>query len=460
MVNWERLGQNVTPYEEMNQNLLSGLLSDFWSDLRDPGLLWQIGTLVVCIVAGWGVVRFLRNCMTAQEVQLRMMRLGVESFARVLSPLLALGFIAIAKPILAQWHHVNLLRIAMPLVGSFALIRLAFYILRRIFAHGGKAGGFLLAFEKVFAALVWCGVALYITGWWPELIEYLEHTALPVGRNKVALLTIVQAVTSVFVTLLIALWVSALLEERLMRMRTVHSSLRVAMARMARAMFILLAVLLSLSLVGIDLTVLSVFGGALGVGIGLGLQKIVSSYVSGFVILLERSLAIGDLVKIDNQMGQVTQINTRYTVVQGMDGIETVVPNEMLLSSTVQNYSLTDRRLRLATRITVAYQTDPDQVLQLLVQAVAGIARILQDPPPQAFLVKFDSNGFELELGFWIADPENGRMGVLSDVNRAIWKLLQQHQIEVPYPRWEVRILDLPDSSGSAASRIMPATAA
>lgn len=438
----------------MNQNLLSGLLSDLSDDLGDPNALWQIGALLASIALGWTIARVLRGRLRAQDVQLRAMRLGMESFVRVLSPLLALGLIALSKAVLQQWMHVNLLRVAIPLVGSFALIRLAFYVLQRIFARGGKAGGFLLIFEKGFAALVWIGVALYITGLWPELVLYLEHTLIPVGRNKTSLLVILQAAASVIVTLMIALWASAALEERLMRMDNMHSSLRVVMARMGRAVFILLAVLISLSLVGIDLTVLSVFGGALGVGLGLGLQKIVSSYVSGFVILFERSLAIGDMVTVDKFSGQVTQINTRYTVVRGLDGIETVIPNEMLVSAPVQNYSLSDRTLRLGTRITVAYQTDIDMVLRLLEQAASGTARVSQEPAPQAFLMRFDADGFELEVGFWIADPENGRSNVLSEVNKAIWKTLQEHQIEVPYPQREVRVIGLP---GSLQSPILQA---
>jgi small-conductance mechanosensitive channel len=244
------------------------------------------------------------------------------------------------------------------------------------------------------------------------------------------------------VTLIFALWVGAVLEERLMRMNSVHSSLRVMMARMGRAVFIFLAILVSLSLVGIDLTVLSVFGGALGVGIGLGLQKIVSSYVSGFVILLERSLSIGDMVMVDKYSGIVTQINARYTVVHGLDGVETVVPNEMLLSAPVQNYFLTDRALRLTTRVRVSYRTDIDQVLRLLEQTAAGIPRVSREPAPQSYLMKFEAYGFELELGFWIADPENGRANVLSEVNRAIWHMLQEYQVEVPYPQREIRLID------------------
>jgi small-conductance mechanosensitive channel len=428
----------------MRQNLLSTLLSDLWTDLRDPGLLWQIGALLVCMAFAWALARVVRGRLTSHDSQLRVVRFGVESFSRVLWPVLALGLVAIAKIILEQWHQVSLLKVAIPLIGSFALIRAAFYVLRRIFAREGEAGGALMMSEKVFATVVWCGVALYITGLWPELIRYLDETTIPLGRNKASLLVAIQAAASVAVTLIIALWGAAVLEDRLMRMNTMHTSLRAVIARLGRAVLILLALLISLSLVGIDLTVLSVFGGALGVGIGLGLQKIVSSYVSGFIILIERSLTIGDVVAVDKYSGRVTQINTRYTIVRNADGIETVVPNDLLVSGPVQNYSLTDRMLRLVTSVTVSYKTDIDFVLQLLETTISQVERVAKDPAPQAFLMRFDPDGFALELGFWIVDPENGRSNVLSEVNCAIWKALQENGIEVPYPQREVRFLNDP----------------
>jgi small-conductance mechanosensitive channel len=202
------------------------------------------------------------------------------------------------------------------------------------------------------------------------------------------------------------------------------------------------------------LTVLSVFGGALGVGLGLGLQKIVSNYVSGFVILLERSLAIGDIVTVDKYSGKVTQINTRYTILRGADGVESVVPNEMLISGAVQNYSLTDRSVRLSTHITVSYQVDVEQLIQLLEQVVTSVDRVSKTPAPQAMLINFGADGLELEIGFWIVDPDNGRTNVLSDVNRAIWRMLQAHQINLPYPQREIRLIDEregnnPESIGS-----------
>lgn len=424
----------------MNQTLLADVMATLRSDFRDPALIWQIGTLILCIALGWGLSRVLRKLFSGTDLQFRVVRLGVESFARVLSALLALAFIAIAKPVLAQWYPVNLLRIAIPLAVSFALIRLAFYILRRVFARGGHAGSVLLLFEKVFAIIVWAGVALYITGLWPDVIKYLESTSLPVGRSKESLLSIFQAAVSVVITVLLALWAGATLEERLMRVDSMHSSLRVVTARLGKALLILIAVLVSLSLVGIDLTVLSVFGGALGVGLGLGLQKIVSSYVSGFVILLERSLSIGDMVTVDKYYGQVTRINTRYTIVRGLDGVETVIPNEMLVASPVQNYSLTDRVLRLSTHVTVGYETDIEALLVMLQKTVALVERVADEPEPQALLLRFGADGLELEIGFWIIDPENGRLNLVSEINRAIWKLLQEQRISVPYPQRDLHL--------------------
>lgn len=403
-----------------------------WSDLRGQELLLQAGVVLACLFLAWLLARPLRGRLAAHPAQLRVIRFGVESFAPVLWPLLALALLAGATLALGQSHPVRLLRLAMPLLASFASIRLILYLLRHAFARDGRVGRFLQVSERSIVLLVWGAAALYITGLWPGLVASLEQTMVPLGRNQASLLTILQAIVSVAATLVIALWAGALLEERLMRLDSVHASLRAVMARSGRGALILIAILLSLSLVGIDLTVLSVFGGALGVGLGLGLQKIVSSYFSGFVILIERSLAIGDVVTVDKYSGRVTRINTRYTVLRGADGVESVVPNEMLVSGVVQNYSLSDRRMRLSTRLTVSYGPDIEAVLDLLKDTVSGVARVCQDPAPQALLLSFGADGMEIEIGFWIADPENGRANLLSEVNRILWQALRRHRIGIP----------------------------
>jgi small-conductance mechanosensitive channel len=322
------------------------------------------------------------------------------------------------------------------------VMRFSFYVLRRIFIKDSGASAFLQVFEKVFATLIWIGVLLYIGGLWPDFIDYLDSTMLPLGRHRTSLLTILQATASVLVTLIIALWIGALLEERLMKLNSMHSSLRTVVARLTRAVLILIAILVSLSLVGIDLTVLSVFGGALGVGLGLGLQKIASSYVSGIVILFERSLAIGDMVNVERYFGKVTQINSRYTILEGLDGIESVLPNEMFMSGPVQNYSLHRKIIRLATNVTILYQDDIETVLTMLEKATLEVERVSKQILPQALLLKIGEHGLELEIGFWIADPENGRLNVISDVNRAIWRVFKLHGIQVAHPKRDLRLMD------------------
>ncbi|UUZ52930.1 mechanosensitive ion channel [Massilia sp. H-1] len=297
--------------------------------------------------------------------------------------MLIASLIGIAKLVaLPYLGNVKLLQVALPLVGSVAVIRMVFYLLRRAFARRGPLGAALVTFEKIISLIVWLALALYLTGMWVGVLDYLDTTKLPLGKHGgIALSAILQGAVSVVVTLMLALWgLAAALEERLMGVSGLHPSLRVVTARLGKSLLIVIAVLASLSLVGIDLTVLSVFGGALGVGLGLGLQKIASNYVSGFVILLERSLSIGDMILVDKFSGKVTQINTRYTVLQGLDGTETVIPNEMLISGPVQNLSLSSRQVRVATQLTVAFDTDLANLMPKIVEVCKSVERVLADP--------------------------------------------------------------------------------
>ncbi|MDE2431114.1 MAG: mechanosensitive ion channel, partial [Burkholderiales bacterium] len=400
------------------------------------------GTVALCISMAWYLARFLKRTFSHNESDSGVMKLGVESFSRVLSPALALAFMLIGKAILGKWQHTHLLSLLFPIIGSLALIRFGFYIVRQTFARDGNIGSFLAVFEKLFAGLVWLGVVLHFTGMSRDLLSFLDETVLPLGHNKISILTIVQAFTTVVITLVVAMWGSAALEARLMLLPNVHPSLKVVLSRLGRAVLILIAVLISLSIVGIDLTVLSVFGGALGVGLGFGLQKITSSYVSGFIILLDRSMSIGDVISVDKFSGKVTQINTRYTVLLGADGAESIIPNEMLMTAPVQNFSLTDRTIAMFTDMTVAYQTDLEALLPILIEVVASVPRVAMSPSPSAYLMKFGADGLELRIGFWITDPENGRSNVLSEVNRMLWKTIQERKINLPYAQRVVTLIN------------------
>lgn len=407
-------------------NPATNLWSQLLADIDDPNLLWQLLALAICAALGWLLSRGLMKRFGGQTGSLGV---ALDSFQRVLTPLLTLAFIAIASQVLVRWQTVGLLRVAIPLTLSYLLIRAAFYLLRKGFAQEGRAGLILQTFEQTIAVVIWTGVALYITGLWPEFVAYLDETTLPVGRHRESLLVLLQALLWVGVTLVLALWAAAMLEQRLMKLDTMHTSLRAVLARVGRGLLILIAVLISLSLVGIDLTVLSVFGGALGVGLGLGLQKLVSSYVSGFVVLLERSLTIGDVVSVEKFSGQIVQINTRYTVLRSADGAESIIPNEMLVSSPVQNLCLSDRNTRVTTTFRVGHGTDVVRLLEAIPPALAKLDRVIERPSPSALLLDMGPEGLEIEAAVWINDPAKGKSTVQSAMNLMLLSLLKEQQV-------------------------------
>ena len=415
---------------------LTDLLQDLLEDISNPRILWQALAIVAAVLVGLLLARLIRRSWLHEDDNAgAIRRLGVEGFGRVLAPLLIAAGVWLAKIILARYQNVHLLAVALPLFASMALIRIAFFLLRRVFARRGPLGTALQTFEKILALVVWVGVALYLTGQWPDIIRFLETHTVPLGTRKpVPLLDILQAVISVVVLMMLALWAGAALEERLMRLEGMHSSLRVVLARMGRAVLILVSVLVSLGLVGLDLTVLSVFGGALGVGLGLGMQRIASNYVSGFIILFERSLSIGDPITVDKYAGRVARINTRYTVLQALDGTQTLLPNEMLITGVVMNQSGTNKAVRLNTKITVAYDSDLNEVMTLLARQADEVERVVAEPAPSVQLNAFGPHGYELELGFSIVDPEKGSGSVISAVNRNIYALVHAGAIRLGLP--------------------------
>ena len=255
------------------------------------------------------------------------------------------------------------------------------------------------------------------------------------------MLVVVQAVFLVGLTLLIGLWLGRFIELRLMGATSLDINLRVMFSKLTQALLVLAALLIALPAVGVDLTVISVFGGMLGVGIGFGLQKIASNYVSGFIILMDRSVGIGDLITVDNFTGQLTKMTARYVVVRSLSGTEALIPNETIITSTVINHSYTDRRVRVPLPLQVGYQTDLDQARKVMVEAAQRQARVLRDPAPGVVIKRFADSGIDLELGVWIEDPQEGSGGLVSDIYFDIWRAFKQHGIEIPYPQREVRML-------------------
>lgn len=414
--------------EHQALRLLSNLLDDF----SDPAFVWQLVALFASLFGAWLVARYWQT----RPVQGERGRLG-QIGARLAFPLTGMLLTGVAQLALKPFFAVTLLKLAMPLLGSMALVRGVIFVLRQAF----PGAGWLTAWEKLIATLVWGWLALYITDLAPFVIEALEQVDFRIGKQHLNLWLIASGAVTIFLTVVFALWIAGVIEARLMGMRSLDANLRIVGVRVAKAVLTVVAIISSLALVGIDMTALSVFTGALGVGLGFGLQKIASNYVSGFIILLERSIRIGNIVQIGSDAGEVTQITTRYTVLKHPGGTEFIVPNETLIGSTVQNQTYSDRRLRLATTLGVAYDSDLELAMQLMVDCAQAQARVLADPAPKVVLTQFADSSINLELGFWVDDPENGRMNVVSEINLAIWRAFRAHGISIPFPQREVRIL-------------------
>lgn len=381
--------------------------------------------LLACVSLAWGLARLLRRGAAPDSVWF-----GRYTIDGLLFPVLALVFIYAARYAVAVYQPVVVLKVALPIFVSLAAIRLFVRVLGASFPQSSA----IKLIESVVSWLAWGGAVLWITGLLPAVLAELDAISFAFGKTRISLRTLFEGVLSSGVMLVVVLWISATIEKRVLREAVDDLSMRKVAANVIRAGLLLVGLLFVLSAVGVDLTALSVLGGALGVGLGFGLQKLAANYVSGFVILIERSLRIGDLVRVDNFEGVVTDIKTRYTLIRALNGRESVVPNELFITQRVENLTAADPKVSLNLSVSVAYDSDMDQVRQVLL-AAAEHPRVLRDPAPAAHLVNFGADGLEFVLSVWISDPENGQQGLRSEINLAILQGLRTAGIEIPYPQ-------------------------
>lgn len=427
----------------MNEKQIFTLLNQLWRDLQHPDFYSVALALSLVLAFSWWISFRLRVRDSRRDHSGRSMlkAFGVGGLKRMVFPLVALVLVLLLRKVLValHWEHLSLLYLATPLILSWALIRVLVYVVRCVFSHGG----FLTSFERLISFVIWGALLLHITDLADPLIELFEQVSFTVGKQRLDLWLLMHGTVTVFTTLLIALWIASLIEDRLMAADQLDGNVREVLARLTKALLSIVALLLSLSLVGIDVTTLSVFSGALAVGLGFGLQKIASNYVSGFIILLDRSIRLGNLVAVDDKTtGTVTQITTRYTVLRTLTGSEVIIPNEYLVGNIIRNLSYTDTRVRVVLHVQVAYDSDLEKAMRLMVDAAKQQPRVLADPEPAVMLTEFAESGINLELGFWVSDPEAGTGGVRSDIGLVILKYFRENSIEIPYPQREVRLVN------------------
>lgn len=414
-------------------------LDEWLAALAQPTALTELAALVACVLLAWLLVRVAsRSHLVAGGTSILFGRRVVDG---VLFPLLLLAFAYAAQTLLARLFPVAVFKVAVPVLLALAVIRLGVKVLQVAF----KEAPFVRALERTISWLAWLAMVLWVSGLLPVILEELDDIKWKVGNSTLSVRTMLEGAVTAGVVLLITLWISAAIETRLLRSATGNElSLRKAISNATRAMLMFVGLLMALSAVGIDLTALSVLGGAIGVGIGFGLQKLAANYVSGFVMLAERSVRIGDNVRVDNFEGRVTDINARYTVVRSLGGRESIVPNEMFISNRIENLSLADPRVLQSTVVSVGYDSDVELVMRLLTEAALAQDRVLRDPGPGVNLTNFGADGLEFTLNYWMTDPENGQQNLRSRINLAILQSLRDNGIEIPYPQRVIHTRALP----------------
>lgn len=385
---------------------------------------WQLAALAFGVLVAVGFSALIHRKQSAAPV-------GVYSSPLITGPLILWLWLLIA----ASWMRRNwgldtdLLHYAILLVGALTVIRIGVFILRHNFNPGSKL---LVRWEGALTLTIWGIVALHILGWLPAVTDALDEHAVVWGKARISALTVTSFLLSSGVLVLIALGLANAIRQRLQRSEALTASMKLAVAKLSKFLLLTVAVLVAVTWAGIDLTALTVFGGALGVGIGLGLQRVVSNFVSGFVVAFEESVRPGDIVSIGNVFGTVQTLDARFVVVRNGDGMDILIPNEELITSQVTNWSYQDSNVRLHLPVHIAYKDDPEHAMRLMRDIAAAHPRVLSTPPAQTFLLSFADHGILLELAVWIGDPHIGLANVRSELYLAIWRAFQSAGITIP----------------------------
>lgn len=437
-----------------------------WLDqLARPALWWQVGAVLVCGVLAWLAHRRFDTWLRAYldvggHSRVRVVAMAASRrlvFPGVLCLLLLLCW---GVCIGLQWPRA-LLWVALSLALALLLVKLAVYLLARAM----KPGPLLKASEGFIVTVVWIGLALHLLGWLPIVIDAMDRAAVTVGKTRISVLAVVNVILVALLVMVLALWLARLIERRVMKAEQLSPSLRLGISKSVKLVFLVLGVVVALQAVGVNLSALAVVGGTLALGIGLGLQAIVSNFISGFILLAERSVKPGDVITVEDQSGSrygwVHALHARYIVIRDRDGVDTLIPNENLIVNPVINWSYGGNSIRLKLPVRISYDDDPEQAMALLVEAANGRQRVIDDPRPAARLMGFGESGIDLELRVWITAPEQGVNNVRSEINLAIWKAFKAHGITMPFPQRDVRVVAsseagyaLPDRDGRAGESV------
>jgi small-conductance mechanosensitive channel len=423
-------------------------LEGFFEILSTRNVLIEIGVLALALLLGAVSAVALQRRYRRRRVKISMALswdyFFSQSSVAVMPAIIVLALVMLARSGLETTSlDVTLLGAAARLIGAYIVVRLG--VLLFAASLGNKS--WIQSWEGRATLLIWLAIAAEYLGWLDPIIATLDSVGIAAGKSRITVWSVLKLLFILTLFMLVAAWISRWVERRVKKLSGVALSTRIGIAKFANAFLIALSILMGLNAAGVDLTALTVLTGAIGLGLGFGLQAIAANFVSGFVLLMDRSIKPGDVISLSGQAGTSTEnfgwvqeLRGRYVVVRDRDGVEMLVPNQQLISNAVINWSYTDPRIRLKLPIRVSYHDDPELALQILVSACDGQSRVLRDPAPVSRLMHFSDSGIELELRFWISDPQEGVNNVRSEVNRAIWRLFKQHGITIPMAQREITV--------------------
>ena len=418
----------------------------FFDILSTRNVLVEIGALGVCLLAGWFVGGALRERHRRRRIKTQPALTWdyfVSQGSVVATPVIvALCLVLVARSVLqAMNFDISIMDAAARLIAAYVVVRVV--VLLFTASLGNKS--WMQNWEIRATLFIWFAIAAEYLGWLDPIISTLDSIGMASGKSRITLWSVLKLLFTLTLFVLVAAWISRWVERRLKRLSNLAPSTRISISKFANAFLISLSILLGLNAAGVDLTALTVLTGAIGLGLGFGLQSIAANFVSGFVLLMDRSIKPGDVISLSGQSGTSTEnfgwvqeLRGRYVVVRDRDGVEMLVPNQQLISNAVINWSYTDPRIRLKLPIRVSYRDDPELAMRVLLAACEGQARVLREPAPVSRLMHFSDSGIELELRFWISDPQEGVNNVRSDVNRAIWRLFKEHNLTMPVAQREI----------------------
>jgi small-conductance mechanosensitive channel len=435
-------------------------------DLTSPHVLAAviailIAGLIALLVARALRTRRARNAAADLPLLAHWLDHSLEG-AVILAPILAaLATLLCAHVVLGAFGtSTTALDAAVQIVAVLLVLRLGVFVLGVLLGPGS----WVRSRGARITLTLWAIAAVAMLGWLDAIEAALNRISLVPGKTQFSLWALLKGLVVVTAFVVITSLIARGIERHVMRLDQLAVSTRVGVSKFTYFLLVGLGILLGVNAAGVDVTTLNVLTGAIGLGLGFGLQSVTSNFVSGFVLLMDKSIKPGDVISFTGPTGGATgnfgwvqELRGRYVVVRDRDGVDTLVPNQNLINSSFINWSYSDQRVRLKLPVTVSYEDDPEVALKLLLEAAEDHPRILRDPPPVSRLISFENNGMLLEIRFWIADPVNGVNNVRSDVNRAIWRIFRANGVTIPVFQQDIRVIE-GRTPGGAAAPVPPGT--